>query len=50
MFKKLFGFGKKKKEEIQDESVEEVQDDLQESNDSEVEEEQNEIEDVKMKR
>ena len=47
MFKKLFGFGKKKKEEIQDESVEEVQDDLQESNDSEVEEEQNEIEDVK---
>ncbi len=41
MFKKLFGFGKKKKEEIQEESVEEVQ---VVEEDSEVEKEQQESE------
>ncbi|MDO5009312.1 MAG: signal recognition particle-docking protein FtsY [Intestinibacter bartlettii] len=46
MFKKLFGFGKKKKEEIQEESVEQVQEDVQDSDeDSEVEEVQTETDD-----
>ena len=38
MFKKLFGFGKKKKEEIQEESVEEIQ--VEEDDNSELEEAQ----------
>ena len=45
MFKKLFGFGKKKKEEIQEESVEEIQ--VEEDGNSELEEAQNDSDDLK---
>ena len=45
MFKKLFGFGKKKKEEIQEESVEEIQ--VEEDDNSELEEAQNDSDDLK---
>ena len=45
MFKKLFGFGKKKKEEIQEESVEEIQ--VEEDDNSELEEAQNDPDDLK---
>ena len=45
MFKKLFGFGKKKKEEIQEESVEEIQ--VEEDENSELEEAQNDSDDLK---
>lgn len=45
MFKKLFGFGKKKKEEIQEESVEEIQ--VEEDDNSELEEAKNDSDDLK---
>ena len=45
MFKKLFGCGKKKKEEIQEESVEEIQ--VEEDDNSELEEAQNDSDDLK---
>ena len=45
MFKNLFGFGKKKKEEIQEESVEEIQ--VEEDDNSELEEAQNDSDDLK---
>ena len=45
MFKKLFGFGKKKKEKIQEESVEEIQ--VEEDDNSELEEAKNDSDDLK---